>query len=157
AAMGPLASRDSDLVLSWSHCVAKGARVPSRPLHVCYCFPPMRYVWDMYDDYFGRGRGRFTRLVMPPLAAALRRWDRRSSARVHRFVGISRHVAERISACYGRTADVIYPPVDVQRFALADEAECDFYLIVSALAPYKRVDLAVQAANRLRRRLLLGG
>jgi glycosyltransferase involved in cell wall biosynthesis len=137
-----------DLVLSASHCVAKGARPGRRALHVCYCFTPMRYVWDLYDDYFGPRAPALTRLLMPPVAAGLRRWDRRASDRVHRFVAISRFVADRIRRAYGRPADVIYPPVDVTRFRSAEEPG-DFYLVVSALAPYKRVDLAVLAANRL--------
>ena len=164
AAVSRFDLRGYDLVLSSSHCVAKGVSVPPGAVHVCYCFTPMRYVWDMYDDYFGRGAGTFTRAVMPPIAAALRRWDRRTSDRVHRFVAISNHVADRIRSCYGRPADVIYPPVDAQRFQLADDdagnfydAAGDFYLVVSALAPYKRVDLAVLAAKRLGRRLIVVG
>jgi glycosyltransferase involved in cell wall biosynthesis len=145
-----------DLVLSSSHAVAKGARVPLGALHVCYCFTPMRYVWDLYDEYFGPRSGLATRLLMPPVAAVLRRWDRRTSAGVHHFVAISRFVADRIRRAYGRHADVIYPPVDVARFRL-DDSPGDFYLVVSALTPYKRVDLAVEAANRLGRRLVIVG
>ena len=115
----------------------------------------MRYVWDLYDDYFGARAGLATRLLMPPVAAALRRWDRRTAG-VHRFAAISQHIAERIRRVYGRAADVLHPPVDVQRFRLA-EAPGEFYLVVGALAPYKRVDLAVAAANRLGRRLLVVG
>jgi glycosyltransferase involved in cell wall biosynthesis len=145
-----------DLVLSSSHAVAKGVRVPSGALHVCYCFTPMRYVWDLYDDYFGARAGLAARLVMPSLAAWLRRWDRATAAGVHHFVAISRFVADRIRRTYGRDADVIYPPVDVSRFRL-EESPGDFYLVVSALTPYKRVDLAVEACNRLGRRLLVVG
>jgi glycosyltransferase involved in cell wall biosynthesis len=149
--------RGYDLVLSSSHCVAKGARPAPGVPHVSYCFTPMRYVWDLYDDYFGRDAGLLTRLLMPPVVSRLRRWDRASSARVDRFVAISRHVAARIDRCYGRTAEVIYPPVDVQRFEVADGGDDGFYLIVSAFVPYKRVDLALQAADRLGRRLLVVG
>ena len=145
-----------DLVLSSSHAVAKGARVPPGALHVCYCFTPMRYVWDLYDEYFGPRAGLATRLLMPPVAAALRRWDRRTAAGVHHFVAISRFVADRIRRAYGRQADVIYPPVDVSRFRV-EESPGDFYFVVSALTPYKRVDLAVEAANRLGRRLVIVG
>lgn len=143
-----------DLVLSLSHCVAKGVRTPRGALHVCYCFTPMRYVWDLYDDYFGRGAALPVRLLAPPVTAALRRWDRQTAG-VDHFVAISRHIAERIHRAYGRPADVIYPPVDVRRFQLGEPE--DFYLVVSALAPYKRVDLAVTAATRLRRRLVVVG
>ncbi|MFZ1059004.1 MAG: glycosyltransferase [Candidatus Rokuibacteriota bacterium] len=148
--------RGYDVILSSSHCVAKGVRVPRGTLHLCYCFTPMRYVWDRYDDYFGARAGRAVRLLMPPVAAVLRRWDRRTAARVHHFVAISRFVADRIARCYGRDAEVIHPPVDVQRFRLSEEAG-EFYLVVSALAPYKRVDLAVEAANRLGVRLVVVG
>lgn len=148
--------RGYDLVLSSSHAVAKSVRVPAGALHVCYCFTPMRYVWDLYGDYFGPRSGLATRLLMPPVAAWLRRWDRRTAAGVHQFVAISRFVADRIRRAYGRDADVIYPPVDVSRFRV-DEAPGEFYLVVSALTPYKRVDLAVEACNRLGRRLVVVG
>ena len=148
--------RGYDLVLSSSHAVAKGVRVPAGALHVCYCFTPMRYVWDLYDDYFGPRAGLTARVLMPPVAAWLRRWDRRTAADVHQFVAISRFVAARIRRAYGRDADVIYPPVDVSRFRV-DEAPGEFYLVVSALTPYKRVDLAVEACNRLGRRLVIVG
>ncbi len=147
-----------DLVLSLSHCVAKGARAARGALHLSYCFTPMRYVWDLYDDYFGTRAPWAARLAMPPVAAALRRWDRRTD-NVHGFATISRHIAERIRRVWGRDAQVIHPPVDVGRFAIAFEADraADYYLVVSALVPYKRVDLAVEAANRLGRRLVVVG
>ena len=148
--------RGYDLVLSSSHAVAKGVRVPAGALHVCYCFTPMRYVWDLYDDYFGPRAGLAARVLMPPVAAWLRRWDRRTAAGVHQFVAISRFVAARIRRAYGRDADVIYPPVDVSRFRV-DEAPGEFYLVVSALTPYKRVDVAVAAANQLGARLVIVG
>jgi len=148
--------RGYDLVLSSSHAVAKSVRVPAGTRHVCYCFTPMRYVWDLYDDYFGPRSGLGARLLMPPLAAWLRRWDRATATGVHHFVAISHFVADRIRRTYGRDADVIYPPVDVSRFRV-DESASDFYLAVSALTPYKRVDLAVEACNRLGRRLVVVG
>lgn len=144
-----------DLVVSMSHCVAKGVRVPAGALHLSYCFTPMRYVWDLYDDYFGARAGLATRWLVPPVAAALRRWDRRTDG-VHGFVAISEHIADRIRRVYGRAADVIHPPVDVERFGISERVD-DYYLVVSALVPYKRVDLAIGAANRLRRRLLVVG
>ena len=144
-----------DLVVSMSHCVAKSVRVAPGALHLCYCFSPMRYLWDLSSDYFGPGQGLAARTLGPPLATALRRWDRRT-ADVHRFVAISRHIADRIRRAYDRPADVIYPPVDVQRFEIAEAAD-DYYLVVGALVPYKRIDLAVGAANRLGRRLLVVG
>jgi glycosyltransferase involved in cell wall biosynthesis len=144
-----------DLVISLSHCAAKAVRRPPGALHLSYCFSPMRYVWDLYDDYFGARAGVVVRTLMPPVAAALRAWDRRTDG-VDGFVAISRHIAERIRRVYGRGADVIHPPVDTARFTPAARPD-DFYLVVSALVPYKRIDLAVAAANRLRRRLLVVG
>jgi len=144
-----------DLVISLSHSVAKAVRRPADALHICYCFSPMRYVWDLYDDYFGPRAPRLTRWTMPPVAAALRAWDRRTGG-VDVFLAISHHIAERIRRVYGRGADVIHPPVDVARFRPAARVD-DFYLVVSALVPYKRVDLAVAAAGRLGRRLVVVG
>jgi len=149
--------RGYDLILSASHAVAKSVRVPAGALHVCYCFTPMRYVWDLYDEYFGPRAGWPARLLMPPIAATLRRWDRSTAAGVHRFVAISRFIADRIRGAYGRESDVIYPPVDVSRFRIDESPPGDFFLVVSALTPYKRVDLAVAAAAYLGRRLLVVG
>jgi glycosyltransferase involved in cell wall biosynthesis len=156
AAMARFDFSSYDLELSSSHAVAKAARRAPGATHVCYCFTPMRYIWDLYDDYFGRGAPPAMRMVMPPIAAALRRWDRRTSGRVDRFIAISRFVADRIRRVWSREADVIYPPVDVARFTMVDEPG-DYYLVVSALVPYKRVDLAVEAATRMKRRLLVVG
>ncbi|HEX3178554.1 MAG TPA: glycosyltransferase [Methylomirabilota bacterium] len=144
-----------DLILSMSHCAAKAVRRPAGALHLSYCFSPMRYIWDLYDDYFGRRAPRLTRWLMPPVAAGLRAWDRRTDG-VDDFVAISRHIKDRIERVYGRHASVIYPPVDVARFRPAPTPG-DYYLVVSALVPYKRVDLAVAAANRLGRRLVIVG
>jgi glycosyltransferase involved in cell wall biosynthesis len=143
--------RGYDLVLSSSHCVAKGVRVGERTLHLCYCYTPMRYIWDQYDQYFNpRYSGKITSLAMRWIAPALRRWDVRSSRSVDHFIAISRHVQRRIQAHYGRDSAVIYPPVDTQFFTPDQhEPRRDFFLIVSAFAPYKRIDLAVEAFNKL--------
>jgi glycosyltransferase involved in cell wall biosynthesis len=154
AAVRGLSLAGFDVVLSLSHCVAKAVRVPPGALHLCYCFTPMRYVWDLEADY-ADGAGWLTRLALPPVAAALRRWDRRTDG-VHEFVAISRHIGERIRRVYGRDAGVIYPPVELDRFQIASAID-DYYLVVSALVPYKRVDLAVRAATRTGRRLLVVG
>ena len=154
AAVRGLALAGADVVISLSHCVAKAVRVPPGSLHLCYCFTPMRYVWDLESDY-AHNAGPLARVALPPVAAALRRWDRRTDG-VHDFVAISHHIADRIRRVYGRAADVIHPPVDVARFRPAAAVD-DYYLVVSALAPYKRVDLAVAAAGRLGRRLLVVG
>lgn len=145
-----------DLILSSSHCAAKGVRRTARQRHVTYCYSPMRYMWDLYDDYFGRGRaGLLTRIGARAFRPYLRRWDRRSSARVDRFVAISRFVAERIERIYGQPSDVIYPPVETGRFRIGQPE--DFFLTVSAFAPYKRVDLAIEAFRRMGRRLVVIG
>lgn len=149
--------RGHDLVISVSHCVAKGVRVPAGVPHLSYCLTPMRYVWDLYDLYFGPGRGNpLVRAAMKAAAPRLRRWDVQTAGRVTRFVAISRHVEERIRRIYGRDADVVYPPVAIERFRPAPRRE-DFYLTVSALVPYKRVDVIVEAFNRLGRRLVVVG
>lgn len=134
-----------DLIISSSHCVAKGVRPRPDALHICYCHTPMRYAWDLPDAYL---RGRVARAAAAPLLRYLRRWDRRASGRVHRFIANSGHVRERIRRCYGREADVVHPPVETDRFGISDRTE-DYYLIVSALVPYKRIDVAVDAFNRL--------
>jgi glycosyltransferase involved in cell wall biosynthesis len=154
AAVRGLSLDGFDVVLSLSHCAAKAVRVPPGALHLCYCFSPMRYVWDLESDYT-EAAGWLTRMTLPPVAAALRRWDRRTAG-VHEFVAISRHIADRIRRVYGREASVIYPPVELDRFTPAPKPE-DYYLVVSALVPYKRVDLAVRAATRANRRLLVVG
>jgi glycosyltransferase involved in cell wall biosynthesis len=147
---------DCDLVLSSSHCVAKGVRVPRGALHVSYLHTPMRYVWDLYDQYFGPGRGGLARYLMPFLRGYLQGWDVRTSNRVHHFLANSHHVAKRIERHYRRTATVIHPPVESARFAPTAQVE-DYYLVLSALVPYKRVDLAVLACSRLGRRLKVVG
>ena len=146
-----------DLVISSSHCVAKGARPPAGVPHVCYCHTPMRYVWDQYQQYFGPGRASpLVRAAVATIAPRLRRWDVASADRVDHFVANSACVADRIRRHYGRSATVVYPPVDLERFEPAPIRE-DFYLVLGALAPYKRVDLAVEAFNRLGRRLVIAG
>ena len=136
---------DCDLVLSSSHCVAKSVKAPEGAVHVCYCHTPMRYVWDRFDDYFGHGLK--AKLLYDPVAAALRRWDRKTATRADRFVANSRYVAERIRKYYDRDADaVIPPPVDTDFYVPSDgPADEPYYLIVSALVPYKRIELAIEA------------
>jgi glycosyltransferase involved in cell wall biosynthesis len=146
-----------DLVVSFSHCVAKAARPPRDVPHVCYCFTPMRYAWHMRDAYFGAGRPSLQKRFAVPLLAALRRWDRQTADRVTHFLAISRTVQQRIAECYGRPSTVIYPPVDTDFYAPAPLPREDAYLAVSAFAPYKRFDLAIQACNQLRRPLVVIG
>ncbi len=146
-----------DLILSTSHAVAKGAQPNPGALHICYCHTPMRYVWELYEEYFGPGRaGPATRTAMKFIAPRLRSWDVASSSRVHQFVANSENVAGRIRQYYHRPAEVIYPPVDVDQFKVCEEDD-GYYLIVSALVPYKRVDLAVETFSQLGEKLLIVG
>lgn len=146
-----------DLILSGSHCVAKGVKPPPRALHIAYVYTPMRYIWDQQEAYVGPGRmGPLSRLLLRAMAGRLRRWDLEANHRVDDFVAISRHVADRILRHYGRAAEVIYPPVRTARFHIADRTD-DYFLVAGAFAPYKRIDLAIQAFTRLGRRLVVLG
>ncbi len=144
-----------DLVISSSHCAAKGVLTPPDSTHICYCHTPMRYVWDRFGDYFGNGVT--ARLLYGPVAHYLRKWDVASAARVDHFIANSRHVAERIQKYYRREAHVIYPPVDTEVYVPAEEEPDDYYLIVSALVPYKRLELAIDAFNKRNEPLLIVG
>lgn len=130
-----------DLVISTSHCVAKGARADA--LHICYCLTPMRYVWDFGKEYFNSAR-----FFIKPMLKFLKAWDRRTSVRPKFYFSISQNVAGRVKKYYNKESVVIYPPVDTNFFVPQDIDE-DYYLIVSALVPYKRIDIAVEAFNRL--------
>jgi glycosyltransferase involved in cell wall biosynthesis len=126
-------------------------------LHVCYCYTPMRYIWGQYDEYFGKGRaGLLTRAAMRLVVGSLRRWDVRTASHPRHFVAISENVRTRIRELYGRTADMIYPPVDTSLFTLSRRDD-GYYLIVSALVPYKAVDVAIEAFNRSGDRLVIVG
>jgi glycosyltransferase involved in cell wall biosynthesis len=148
---------DFDLVLSTSHCVAKGARARPGARHVCYCHTPMRYAWDQRDAYFPARDGAVDR-VRHRVLDALQRWDVRASSRVDAFVANSTFVRDRIRRYYDRDAVVVAPPVDVDYFQpdpAADDGDqrrrrgTPFALMVAALAPYKKVDEAIEACRRL--------
>ena len=157
-AVGRFNLTEFHLVISSSHCAAKGVRVPERTPHLCYCHTPMRYLWDQYDAYFAKGRASLpTRLAMSLVAEPLRRWDARSALDVDHFVANSRHIQDRIKRCYGRVSSVVHPPVDLERFGPGPEPREDFFLTLGALVPYKRLDLAVTAFNRLERALRVVG
>jgi glycosyltransferase involved in cell wall biosynthesis len=143
--------RDYDLVISLNHCVANGVITRPQTCHISYTFTPMRYAWDLYQDYFGGNRLRgLSRYLIPYCMNYLRMWDMVASKRVDYFVAISEHVQKRIAKHYRRTAEVIYPPVDAEFYTPAtDSKKEDFFLIVSAFAPYKKLDLAVDAFNHL--------
>jgi glycosyltransferase involved in cell wall biosynthesis len=152
-----------DLVLSTSHCAAKSVVVPGRTRHLCYCLTPMRYAWDQFDAYFGPARvGKVVSGMMRPVMAAMARWDRATEGRVHRYLAISQYVARRIALYYNRRSTIVYPPVETTFFtpspdgstaqgpALSERgnARVEGLLVVSALVPYKRVELAIDAARR---------
>jgi glycosyltransferase involved in cell wall biosynthesis len=147
-----------EMVLSFSHCVAKAVRPPKGAIHVCFCFTPMRYAWHMRNAYFGRA-SQFgpMRALRDRFWQWLRDWDRRTAAGVTHFLAISRTVQQRIKECYDRESQVIYPPVDTDFFFPAPVAREDFYLVVSAFAPYKRLDLAIEVCKQLKRKLVIIG
>lgn len=147
-----------DLVLSFSHAVAKAATPPSGVPHVCYCFTPMRYAWHMKESYFRRGAfGRLKAAAVDVLLSRIREWDKRTSERVTHFIAISNTVKDRIAECYSRESVVIYPPADTDFYTPSKDTREDYYLVVSALAPYKRFDLAVEACGRLGKKLVVIG
>ena len=145
-----------DLVLSSNHAFAKNVLVPPGALHVCYCHTPMRYAWE--EDFLeGEAVGHLARLALPMLLGRLRRQDLRGAASPDVFVANSRHVAARIERCYGRTAEVVHPPVDVEHFLGLSRVPRDYYLVFGRVVPYKRVDLAVAACARLGLALKVAG
>ncbi|MBI1911575.1 MAG: glycosyltransferase [Deltaproteobacteria bacterium] len=146
-----------DLILSSSHCVAKGVIPSPKTLHISYIHTPMRYVWDMYYEYFGNKEGKLSGKAIAAFSHYLRMWDASSSSRVDHYIANSRHVAKRVEKFYRRDSAVINPPVDCGRFSLLDSKGDDFYLIVSAFAPYKRLDIAVEAFNKIGAKLKIIG
>ncbi len=148
-----------DFVLSSSFCVAKGVVTRPDATHVSYLHTPMRYVWEQKDEYFGEGRaGPLTRAVAAVATPWLRAWDIASARRPDAYLANSHHVARRIRKRYGVEAEVVHPPVDVGRFRLADRPMArGYYAMLGAFAPYKRVDLAIEAFRRMGKRLLIGG
>lgn len=146
-----------DLVISTSHCVAKGVMVPAGVPHVCYCHTPMRYAWGLQELYLQR--------VPRPLRSwaklqlmKLREWDRASSSRVTQFIANGITVQQRIRECYGRDCVVVHPPVDIEYYVQSSTGQREtYYLVVSALAPNKRIDLAIRACQQADRQLVIIG
>lgn len=159
----PLAARTwnvgrVDLVVSLSHCVAKAVRVPAGVPHVCYCFTPMRYAWQGRDAYLaGWSHRPVARAAVGAILDRMRSWDRATASRVTHFVAISETVRERIAQYYQRESRVICPPVDASFYQPSDAAREGFYLCVSALVPYKRIDQAVNACTQSGRALVIIG
>jgi glycosyltransferase involved in cell wall biosynthesis len=138
-----------DLVISTSHCAAKSVIPTGRARHLCYCFTPMRYAWDQFDAYFGSKRvGRIQNQLYREIFSRLARWDTATSGRVSRYVADSQHVAGRINRYYNRNATVVHPPVDTDFYYPNDSDRDTYFLVVSALVPYKRIDLAIEACRR---------
>ncbi|MFO7323053.1 MAG: glycosyltransferase [Chloroflexota bacterium] len=147
-----------DVVLTNKSGFCHGLRVGDDTLHICYCLAPTRYVWNL-DAYIAReGLGKPVELALRPLVSVLRRWDYAAAQRVHHFIAISTEIQARIKTFYNRDSVIIYPPVETGRFVpvAQDEVE-DYFLVLSRLIPYKRIDLAVQAATRLGLPLKVGG
>jgi glycosyltransferase involved in cell wall biosynthesis len=150
--------RGYKLILSSSYAVAKGVLTSSDQLHICYCHSPMRYVWDLTFQYLeaaGLNSG-LKSFIVRAIFHYIRTWDAISAMRVNEFIANSHYIAHRIEKCYNRKATVIYPPVDVDQFSINDKRE-NYFITISRLVPYKRVDLAVEAFNRLGLPLLVVG
>lgn len=145
-----------DLVLSNKSGFAHGVITPPHTVHVCYCLTPTRYLWR-YHQYAAQEKlGRATRTVLAPFLTYLRIWDRLAADRVDEFIAISGEIRRRIAKYYRRDSTIIYPPVDLARFDICSEHE-DYYLFVGRLLPYRRLDVMIEAFNRLGRPLLIGG
>jgi glycosyltransferase involved in cell wall biosynthesis len=143
-----------DLVITTSSACAKGVLTRPDTLNLCFCHTPTRYLWDLYHEYV---RGHRAAPLIAPVAHWLRMWDRLAADRVDHFVANSRETAARIARHYRRESEVIHPPVEVDRFQPTGREPEDFYLVVSRLVAYKRIDLAIEACNRLGRRLMVVG
>ncbi len=154
----PLAVRclrvtEYDLVISSSHCAARGIHKSAGAVHFSYTYAPMRYIWDRYEDYFGKDRASlWVRIAAKGLRPFLQVWDRSTAQlrRTDQLVGISHFIQKQIQSAYGRDADVVYPFVAIERFKMANRQPGERYLMVGAFAPNKRVDLAIDAFNKLR-------
>ena len=140
-----------DLVVSLSHCAVKSVVTPPQVPHLCYCLTPMRYAWDQFDAYFGPDRiGVVASGLMRPIMARMARWDQETADRPDRYVAISQYVAGRIRRYYNREAVVVYPPVDTDFFRPEAAPREGYALVVSALVPYKRIALAIEACVKAR-------
>lgn len=139
-----------DLIISSSHAFAKGVLTNSNQLHICYCYTPIRYAWDLTHQYFESKSfgGRLKKLILHPALHKIRIWDAAASNRVDYFIGISNYIARRIKKIYRRDADVIYPPVDTKKFA-CETIKDDYYLTISRFVPYKKIDLIAESFSQM--------
>lgn len=143
-----LRPRDVDAVISLSHCVAKGVPVPPGIPHLCYCFTPMRYIWDQLDQYVGGHTGHgWVRPLVKLWRPRLRRWDIATAQRLTRILTLSDHIADKIKRFWGCEARVVPPPINTAHFTPSKAPPGEHYLVASAMVPYKRIDLAIRAAN----------
>lgn len=150
--------RGFDLVISSSHAVAKGVLTNFNQQHLCYCYTPMRYIWDLYQTYLEQSRlSALMERAYRATAHYLRQWDYASAQRVGKFIAISETVRKRIKHTYGREAPVVYPPVDTDFFAPNPAGVQDYFLVVSRFVPYKRVDLVIEVFNHRDEPLLIVG
>ncbi|OGW86286.1 MAG: hypothetical protein A3C35_03640 [Omnitrophica bacterium RIFCSPHIGHO2_02_FULL_46_11] len=147
-----------DLVISSSHCVAKAVRVREDAVHICYCHTPMRYLWGFSEDYFGQFP-KFLRWLTGFYFQRLKKWDIKTSQKVTSFIANSRNTATKIKTFYGKTASVICPPVELpdEKISFVSTNQGKYFLIVSALVPYKRIELAIEAFNQLKQPLRIVG
>ena len=149
--------RGFELVLSSDSGPIKGVRLSPGAVHLCYCHSPMRYLWDGFETY-RRAMDPVTRLAFSAVAGPVRRWDQAAASRVTHFVANSQYVADRIRRCYGREADVLHPPINLERAPAPGEiAPKEHYLCAGRLVTYKRTDVAIEACARLGRRLRIAG
>lgn len=145
-----------DLIISSSHCVAKGVQTRKNTIHICYCHTPMRYLWEFGEEYFGH-YPVLVRKIIERFFKWLRRWDYNNSQKVTAFIANSKNVAKKIQRFYGKQAVVIHPPLDIKPSPSQNGSDESYYLIVNALVPYKRIDLAIRAFNHLKKPLKIVG
>ena len=145
-----------DLVISNKSGFCHGILTGPETLHICYCLTPTRYVWRYHQYAQQENLSRITRAIMPPFLVSLRQWDRLAADRVDHFIAISQTIRQRIAKVYRRDSTIIYPPVDTSRFGPSMQRD-DYYLIVGRLVPYRRIDILIEAFNKLERPLLIAG
>ncbi|TFE27274.1 glycosyltransferase [Cohnella luojiensis] len=146
-----------DLVISSSSAYSKGVVVKGKTVHICYCHTPMRFAWDFSTYMEGSEISAIQKWLAKWAMLPLRIWDKTTSLKIHHMIANSTVVQHRIESCYGRKAEVIFPPVDVSRFQISDADPGDYFLVVSRLVSYKRIDLAVEACTKIGKPLIIIG
>ncbi len=147
---------DYDLVVSNKSGFCHGVITGPQTLHICYCLTPTRYVWRYHQYAEQENLNGFLRAIMPPFLTSLRQWDRLAADRVDHFIAISQTIRQRIAKIYQRDSTIIYPPVDTSRFAPQEHRD-DYYLIVGRLVPYRRIDILIEAFNKMQKPLVIAG